>query len=76
MSIIGGIGMFSTSVFQPIIGRWIDNAKAVQTAAGLTGDEMELAAGQSTLATMAIFPLVLVAAFTFLYFWQKNAKTA
>ena len=76
MSIIGGIGMFSTSVFQPIIGRWIDNAKAVQTAAGLTGDEMELAAGQSTLATMAIFPLILVVAFSFLYFWQKNAKTA
>ena len=76
MSIIGGIGMFSTSVFQPIIGRWIDNAKAVQTAAGLTGDEMELAAGQSTLATMAIFPLILVVAFSFLYFWQKKAKTA
>jgi MFS transporter, putative metabolite:H+ symporter len=76
MSIIGGVGMFSTSIFQPIIGKWIDDAKAIKTAAGLTGDEMELAAGQSTLSTMILFPLVLIFAFTFLYFWQKKAKVA
>ena len=76
MSILGGIGMFSTSVFQPIIGKWIDDAKAAKTAAGLTGDEMELAAGQATLSTMVMFPLILVFAFTILYFWQKKAKAA
>ncbi len=76
MSIIGGVGMFSTSIFQPIIGRWIDTAKAEKTAEGLTGDAMELAAGQSTLSTMVMFPLILVVAFTILYFWQKRAKTA
>ncbi len=76
MSIIGGIGMFSTAIFQPIIGKWIDDAKIEKTALGLTGDEMELAAGQATLSTMAIFPLILVFAFTILYFWQKKAKTA
>src|SRR5690606_10021611 len=27
MSVIGGVGMFSTSIFQPIIGRWIDQSK-------------------------------------------------
>jgi MFS transporter, putative metabolite:H+ symporter len=74
MSIIGGVGMFSTSIFQPIIGKWIDNSKLEKTAAGLTGDEMELAAGQATLSTMTMFPLILVFAFTALYFWQKNAK--
>lgn len=74
MSIIGGIGMFSTAIFQPIIGRWIDNAKVEKTAAGLTGDEMELAAGQATLSTMTIFPMILVVAFTILYFWQKNNR--
>lgn len=72
MSIIGGVGMFSTSIFQPIIGRWIDSAKAEQTAAGLTGDEMELAAGQATLSTMVLFPAILIVAFTILYFWQKR----
>jgi MFS family permease len=72
MSIIGGVGMFSTSIFQPIIGNWIDSAKAEQTAAGLTGDEMELAAGQATLSTMVIFPAILIVAFAILFFWQKR----
>jgi MFS transporter, putative metabolite:H+ symporter len=75
MSIIGGVGMFSSSIFQPIIGKWIDNAKADSTAAGLTGDAMELAAGQATLSTMVIFPAILIVAFAILYFWQKNTKT-
>ncbi len=74
MSILGGVGMFSTSIFQPIIGQWIDNARAEKTALGLTGDEMELAAGQATLSTMAIFPAILVVAFTILYFWTRNYK--
>lgn len=72
MSILGGVGMFSTSIFQPIIGRWIDSAKAEQTAAGLTGDAMELAAGQATLSTMTIFPAILIVAFVILYFWQNK----
>lgn len=75
MSILGGVGMFSTSIFQPFIGQWIDNARAEKTALGLTGDEMELAAGQATLSTMAIFPAVLIVAFAFLFFWMRNYKT-
>lgn len=75
MSILGGVGMFSTSIFQPFIGQWIDNARAEKTALGLTGDEMELAAGQATLSTMAIFPAVLIVAFAILYFWMRNYKT-
>ena len=76
MSIIGGVGMFSTAIFQPIIGHWIDSAKIEKTAAGLTGDEMELAAGQATLSTMVMFPLILIVAFTILYFWQRKPKMA
>ena len=72
MSIVGGIGMFSTAIFQPIIGRWIDTSKAEQTTAGLTGDAMELAAGQSTLSTMVIFPLILVVAFAGLYMYMRK----
>ncbi len=76
MSVLGGVGMFSTSIFQPIIGKWIDDSKAEQTAAGLTGDAMELAAGQSTLSTMVTFPAILIVAFLVLYFWQKKGKIA
>jgi hypothetical protein len=74
MSIIGAIGMFSTSIFQPIIGRWIDSDKAAAAATGLTGDELELVAGQATLGTMVLFPGILIVLFTILFFWVKKIK--
>jgi MFS family permease len=72
MSIIGAVGMFSTSIFQPIIGRWIDSDRNEAAATGLTGDELELVAGQATLSTMVLFPAILVVLFTVLYFWMKS----
>lgn len=75
MSIIGGIGMFSTAIFQPIIGRWIDGATEVNMAAGLSGDALELAAGQDTLAKMVAFPGILIVLFVIFFFWQKNVKS-
>ncbi|MGB5385998.1 MAG: MFS transporter, partial [Eudoraea sp.] len=72
MSIIGAIGMFSSSIFQPIIGGWIDADRAAASAQGLTGDALELASGQATLGTMVIFPSILIVLFTILYFWMKN----
>lgn len=74
MSIIGAVGMFSTSIFQPIIGSWIDADKAEAAAAGFTGDELELVSGQATLETMTLFPGILIVLFTILYFWMKNRK--
>jgi MFS family permease len=76
MSIVGGIGMFSTSIFQPIIGSWIDSSRAEQAANGLTGTALDLAAGQQTLTYMIGFPGVLIVLFTILYFWQRNPKPA
>lgn len=75
MSIIGAIGMFSTSIFQPIIGGWIDADRAAASAQGFTGDELELVSGQETLGTMVIFPAILIVLFTILYFWMKNKKS-
>jgi hypothetical protein len=74
MSIIGAVGMFSSSIFQPIIGSWIDNSKAEYTAQGLTGNALELATGQDTLEKMIAFPAILIVLFTILFFWQKNSK--
>jgi MFS family permease len=74
MSIVGAVGMFSTSIFQPIIGSWIDADKAAAAATGLTGDELELAAGQATLGTMVSFPGILIVLFTILFFWVKKRK--
>ena len=74
MSIVGGMGMFSSSIFQAIIGGWIDSSTAEQAALGLTGNDLELAAGQQTLTYMISFPAILIVLFTILYFWQRNAK--
>lgn len=75
MSIIGAVGMFSQTIFQPITGRWIDNDLEAVAARGLTGDELELVAGQETMRTITIFPIILIVLFTFLYFWMKNKKS-
>lgn len=72
-SLLGAIGMFSTSIFQPIIGSWIDSSRVAYAEMGMTGAELELAAGQSTLANIAIFPAILIVLFTIFYFWQKKA---
>jgi hypothetical protein len=69
------MGMFSSSIFQPIIGGWIDSDRAAMAAQGFTGDELELMAGQATLGTMVLFPLILVVLFTGLYFYMRNRKT-
>lgn len=76
MSTIGAVGMFSSSIFQPIIGNWIDGSMAEYTAQGLTGNALQLAAGQATLEKMIAFPVILIVLFTILFFWQKNSKRA
>jgi len=94
MSLMGGVGMVGLSIFNPIIGGWLDSAKKSNaTAAGYPVDtsldgqaladafskipkeamnKIELAAGQATLANIAIIPLLLIVAFTFLYFLMRN----
>jgi MFS transporter, putative metabolite:H+ symporter len=75
LSIVGGVGMFSTSIFQPIIGGWLDDEKAAATAKGLTGDIAELTAGQATLDNIAVFPAILIVAFAGLYFYMRKQNT-
>jgi putative MFS transporter len=76
MSIVGGFGMFSTAIFQSIIGGWIDDASAKAASMGLDGDAMELAAGQATLQKMITFPAILIVLFTILLFWVRSRKAA
>lgn len=68
MSIIGGVGMFSTAIFQPIIGQWIDSARLIH--------DTDLAAGQDTLLKMVSFPAILIVLFVIFFIWQKNVKPA
>lgn len=76
MSIVGAAGMFSTSIWQSVIGNWIDRAREEASSTGLTGDALELAAGQATLQKMLIFPLILIVLFTILLFWVRKRKAA
>ncbi len=76
MSIVGAFGMLSTSIWQPIIGGWIDSARVKATSMGLEGDALELAAGQATLQTMITFPVILIVLFTILLFWMRSKKIA
>ncbi|MCC9166537.1 MFS transporter [Pontibacter harenae] len=75
MSIIGAVGMFSSSIFQPIIGSWIDGSMSEYTAQGLTGEALQLAAGQETLQKMIAFPAILIILFSILFFWQKRSSS-
>ena len=75
MSLVGAMGMFSSAIFQPVIGGWVDSATEEQEALGLTGNELQLAVGQTALTNMLLFPAILIVAFTILYFWKKRPKT-
>lgn len=81
MSIMGGAGMFATSVFQPVIGSWLDTNRAEAMAdLGKPVEQMtpaeqtivDLAAGQATLANIAILPAILIVAFGILFFVMKK----
>jgi len=76
MSLIGGVGMVGLSIFNPIIGRWLDTNREAAKATGLTGDAADLAAGQATLANIAILPAILIVAFAILYFIIKKRTSA
>jgi len=75
MSVVGAFGMFSTAMFQPIIGNWIDQAREKAASMNLDGDALELAAGQATLQKMMTFPIILIVLFTILLFWVRSRKT-
>ncbi len=76
MSVVGAFGMFSTSIWQPIIGGWIDSGKVKAASMGLEGDALELAAGQATLQTMITFPAILIVLFTILLLWVRKMNAA
>lgn len=75
MSIVGGFGMLSTAIWQPIIGGWIDKAGAEAASSGLQGDALELAAGQATLQRMIAFPAILIVLFIILLYWVRRRRT-
>ena len=52
----------------------IDEARVVSSSAGLQGAELELNAGQHTLARMVSFPAILIVLFLIFFIWQKRMQ--
>jgi len=73
MSMLGGAGMFAVSMWNPVIGGWIDKARQEALTANASTEIAELAAGQATLANLSIFPMVLIFAFTALVLFRRKA---
>jgi putative MFS transporter len=74
LSLLGGIGMMATGIFQPIIGRWFDGNLAEANQRGPTGADADLAAGQATLTNVGVLPLILIVAFLALWFFMRNRR--
>jgi len=74
MSLVGGMGMFATGIWNPIIGSWIDTNTQSALDSGLTQDLAEIAAGKATLGNMTYFPLILIVFFGILFLNRKNLE--
>jgi len=72
MSLLGGAGMFSMTIWNPVIGGWLDKAKDEAIANGVPAEAVELTAGQATLQNLALFPAFLIIAFTILFVMRKH----
>lgn len=78
MSVIGACGMTGLAIWTPVIGAWIDSATVKAEALGVTGDAVQLAAGQETLSKILYFPIGLTFAFGLLFLLRGrlNSGTA
>jgi MFS family permease len=72
MSLMGGAGMLSVTIWSPVIGSWIENAASQAKEAGLTGNELALASGQAALSNLVVFPMILIVAFAGFYWFMRN----
>jgi MFS family permease len=72
LSLMGGAGMFSTSLIIPMMGRWYDDNKAEALRQGLSEVQANHAAGSDTLMKVAIMPVILLVVFIIIYIVRRN----
>ncbi len=71
MSLVGAAGMFALTFWNPVIGSWIDTARAEAISGGAVKGDIEMAAGQAALSKLVLFPAILIAVFLILFFLRK-----
>ena len=74
MSLVGGVGMLSSAIWQPVIGSWLDAEKAIALSSGVAEEAAELIAGKAALGNMAYFPLALILLFGILFAFRKKLE--
>lgn len=76
LSLMGGAGMFGNWAYQTFfIGPRLDAEKARMAVEGVSADQIELLAGRSVLGSINLLPIVLVLAFTGLWFWMRKNRS-
>ncbi|MBD0351439.1 MAG: MFS transporter [Flavisolibacter sp.] len=76
LSLMGGAGMFSTSLILPLMGKWYDNFKSAAVASGSSEAQADAIAGSNTFMKVAIMPVILLIVFTIIYFVRRKHYTA
>jgi MFS family permease len=75
LSLMGGAGMFATSIFNPVLGYFLDKNRQAALAQGLDQATAELKAGQDSLRYVTIFPLILIVVFFLFYLNRKKYES-
>jgi fucose permease len=76
LSLMGGAGMFSTSLVIPLMGKWYDNFKAAAVQAGNTTQQADAIAGSNTFMKVAIMPAILLVIFILIYIARRKVYAA
>ena len=72
LSLMGGAGMFSTSLIIPMMGKWYDQFKADAISTGVDPSQADAVAGSSTFMKVAIMPAILVVVFILIYVARRK----
>jgi fucose permease len=76
LSLMGGAGMFSTSLILPLMGKWYDQFKGAAIATGSSASDADAIAGSHTFMKVAIMPAILVVIFVLIYLSRRKFYAA
>jgi MFS family permease len=76
LSLMGGAGMFSTSLILPLMGKWYDNFKNEAISKGVDAAQADAIAGSNTFLKVAIMPAVLLVVFILIYISRRKFYAA
>jgi fucose permease len=72
LSLMGGAGMFSTSLIIPFMGKWYDDFKSAAITKGSDLSQADAIAGSSTFLKVALMPVILFVVFILIYISRRK----